>query len=544
MKNHKILLTTFLCVCACSSLDDYRHDGGPPRQGQAVETRVLSPDDTITISIEDVRNPYSLAVMQAVYDRYSLEPIVLSPTDIYVRFMPQDSSQLQYLLYESGLEMFDYPLDTDTVVEQVESDQAPEDTSFTWLYTTVSPNYTFPQGITHEVLDSCYIPLEREVIILTRSEEIDVEAAAYEMLGYDAADEFKDYTETRSQSSTPSGRIKVYDNNNGIYIPVKGVRIRGHRFVKYSIGYTDENGYYELRSNFRNPLHYEVVYSNTKGFDIWGNYGPLTTATIQLGKHEPTGYSKNATQSERMWRYSVINNSAYEYYKMCESTGISTPPNGIKILSTPYTDGGSSAPMLRKVGVNAHTFLQWYMFFRNFNTGLVPATLTMLLRYCAFDISIDTSVLDYSTIFCSVNHELSHASHYSVVGRPFWKKYINYIISYGSFDNPYGSGTGTNAELCGIGEMWGYFMGIIQANESRGSNYLISAPTTWIKPQVFGDLYNNGVLSKKQIFDSLTSNVKTYDALVERMYDLYPLKADEIESAFMNNGITVSVEKP
>ena len=541
MKNHKILLTTFLCVCACSSLDDYRHDGGPPRQDQAVETRVLSPDDTITISIEDVRNPYSLAVMQAVYDRYSLEPIVLSPTDIYVRFMPQDSSQLQYLLYESGLEMFDYPLDTDTVVEQVESDQAPEDTSFTWLYTTVSPNYTFPQGITHEVLDSCYIPLEREVIILTRSEEIDVEAAAYEMLGYDAADEFKDYTETRSQSSTPSGRIKVYDNNNGIYIPVKGVRIRGHRFVKYSIGYTDENGYYELRSNFRNPLHYEVVYSNTKGFDIWGNYGPLTTATIQLGKHEPTGYSKNATQSERMWRYSVINNSAYEYYKMCENTGILTPPNNLKIWCL-STFESSSAPMLRRIrhciGLNGSS--AWLNYFANIGYGYTATFTNQRLIYFMPDVTIGTENKGYTKIYETVNHELSHASHFSTVGSQFWSEYVSYIMTYGA----YGSGTGNNAELCGVGEMWGYFMGVTQANEMRNASYSQYTRGGWIKPQVFEYIYENNILTKKQIFDCLTSNVRTYDALVERMYSLYPLKADDIEYAFLRNGINPSAQKP
>ena len=63
----------------------------------------------------------------------------------------------------------------------------------------------------------------------------------------------------------PEGKITVLDGNRDAEIPVKGVKIRGHKFVKYSIGYTDENGHYRLRSKFKNKLHYAIVFDNV----IW-----------------------------------------------------------------------------------------------------------------------------------------------------------------------------------------------------------------------------------------------------------------------------------
>ena len=111
----------------------------------------------------------------------------------------------------------------------------------------------------------------------------------------------------------------------------------------------------------------------------------------------------------------------------------------------------------------------------------------------------------------------------------------------------YGDGTGKNAELCGVGEMWGYFMGHRQEYEKYAPSELNDEYPFghgWIKPQVFWRLCSNDVLSKKEIYDCLAVGVATYDKLVEKMYEKYPTKVDSIERAFLNNGITPHVTKP
>ena len=114
-------------------------------------------------------------------------------------------------------------------------------------------------------------------------------------------------------------------------------------------------------------------------------------------------------------------------------------------------------------------------------------------------------------------------------------------MTYGA----YGDGTGRNAELCGVGEMWGYSMGARQAYEKYGTDPKVPfLNQVWICPEIFWNLMKSDILTKKQIFDCLTSDVKTYNSLVERMYANYPEKADFIEKAFNDSNIYPDVTKP
>lgn len=77
------------------------------------------------------------------------------------------------------------------------------------------------------------------------------------------------------------------------------------------------------------------------------------------------------------------------------------------------------------------------------------------------------------------------------------------------------------AELCGIGEMWGYMMGVVQEYEcyswQLGDKFLYLEWNDWFKPLVFLTLYQKHVLTKRQIFDCLTSDVYSFDDLVGKM---------------------------
>jgi hypothetical protein len=157
------------------------------------------------------------------------------------------------------------------------------------------------------------------------------------------------------------------------------------------------------------------------------------------------------------------------------------------------------------------------------------------------DITIGVQGYNYKTIYRIANHELAHASHFSKVGSPFWSKYVSYIMTYGA----YGSGTGNNAQLCGIGEMWGYSMEYWQEHKKYAqATAPDSISSSWIKFRVFWDLLANNTLSEKQIYDCLNPNVEDYNTLVSTMYNNYPAKADSIELAFISNGITPTVPKP
>lgn len=524
--------TIISCILLLSSCvkDDIVSDGNY-EESSAARTRAVE------TNFKKLANPYALDVMQSIYDE-NASPKVLEPTDLYVRFLPKDSVELNSLYCDYNLELFDHPLDIEIPEDAIYIDPTIPEGDFTWLYTTVSPNFVFPRGITHEIIEECYIPEDDETIVVTRAgAAVDVEKEAFRKVGYTIEE-----SEARA-IRRPCGTIQVYDDVLKKYQPVKGVKVRCHTIVKWSTTYTDENGNYVMDSKFVIGPHYAIVFDNCKGFDIWGNWGPIARANLNMGWHSNRGYSRDINAGSFAWDWAAANNAGYDYYKMCESTGISLPPKDLKMWVFKNWKS-SSAPMLRRIVHPIGTEgIKWNDFFIIIESEVGLAEIINALRIYLPDITIGTSGKSYRKVYETVNHELAHASHFSTVGSAYWAKYINYILRCGG----YGNGTGNNAELCGIGEMWGYFMGHRQEYEKYAPSELNDEypfDHAWMKPQVFWRLCSNDVLSKKEIYDCLTPEVTTYDTLVAKMYEKYPARADSIEIAFLDNGITPHVAKP
>lgn len=532
-----LLLGVMLSSCTKDETDIINDDNSSAPA--VAQTR--SGESSDIVEYESLANPYTVDVIQGVYDSYKV-PKTIEPTDLYVRFLPQDSLQLNALKSDYDLELFDYPLNIELPEDAVYQDPTIPEGSFTWLYTTVKPDFTFPKEIPHEIIEECYIPADDEEISPTRGGIINVEDAAFLSLGY-ALEEQE--PETRKKRR-PEGTIRVYDDYANKYVPVKGVKIRCHRFIKWSTTFTDESGHYTMDSKFRFGPHYAIVFDNRKDFDIWGNWGPIARANLNMGWHGNRGYSRDINAGSFAWDWAAANNAAYDYYKMCEETGIAKPPRNLKIWVFKRWST-SATPMLRRIvhpiGYNGNS--SWKNFFINIGYGTLATVLNQMLKKVLPDITIGTGGQNYRQVYDVVNHELSHASHFSQVGSAHWAKYISYIMTYGS----YGNGTGKNAGICGIGEMWGFSMGHIREYEYYNQpivniSYFFGSPSGWIKPHVFWDLCRNSTLTKKQIYDCLVVGVDTYDKLVAKMYERYPDKADAIEKAFTDNGITPNVPKP
>merc|ERR1711879_380514 len=98
------------------------------------------------------------------------------------------------------------------------------------------------------------------------------------------------------------------------------------------------------------------------------------------------------------------------------------------------------------------------------------------------------SSLGTAAVYQTTFHELGHASHFKQAGNNYWVKYINYIITYGA----YGNGTGANAEYCGVGEMWGNYVGALFRREEKHSNVSMTSFWSWF--DYYEDWYNPGFL--------------------------------------------------
>ena len=539
--------TCCLLLTSCIDVPIIDEESNKP-QAQSVQTRSASQEK----KYERLANPYAIDVMQNVYDTFSDSGKKLIPTDLYIKFMPSDSAQLHRLKYEYCLELFDHPLDINLEEGDVYINTDIPETDLTWVYTTVKPDFVFPDDIPFMLLEKCYIPEDDETVgIATKGDsEINVEEAAFKMLGYEyEIDEAIVMAGTaeiaRAKRYIPSGTIKVYDDVADDYVPLKGVKVRCNNFIKWATAYTDANGRYRMPKSYTTKLHYALVFDNVCNFDIWGNWGPIARANYNMGKDSSFGHSANIDKSNIAWEWAAVNNAAYEYYSECDASGITRPPMELKIWVF-KNEEMSSAPMLRRIkhpiGHNGHS--DWLNFLANIGYGTSATILNNMLRVVLPDITIGTKDKSYAKIHNTVNHELAHASHFRQVGSDYWAKYVSYIMTYGS----YGDGHGKNAELCGIGEMWGYFMGNVLAHEKYNGNVTINKDFPrqpidgWIYPHIFWDIYKHKLASKSQIYDCLTENVETYLELVSAICDKNKEKSTEIRKIFKQYIKTLQLE--
>lgn len=97
----KILWASIFCITlfSCSVKEEVVVENV---QKITVKSRIKTRAST-SDGYDHLQNPYSISVMQSVYDTYSTDSVKINPTDVYLRIQPRDSSELDYLLNESGL---------------------------------------------------------------------------------------------------------------------------------------------------------------------------------------------------------------------------------------------------------------------------------------------------------------------------------------------------------------------------------------------------------------------------------------------------------
>jgi hypothetical protein len=556
------------CILSCTKASEAEPAVTEPVTGS--ETPV-----TYTVLGKKLDNPYSIGNMRKAYRNLTGtrssdgSEADLEPNSLYVRFLPKDSTDVR-LLDETGLELFDYPLDYDIVSygDTYHDPSVPEGMP-TWQYTCVKPDFAFP-NIEHEILDYCYIPNDGPE---TRAFG-DGFAEELELTAIQLADLPEKYrpAETRGLFSTsyaPKGRFCVWNDWFDKWEGVKCAKVRCNYLVKISSVYMNEGGYYTFTTKFACNPHYSIVYENKKDFMLWDNWSFVSAATHDFGHRSKEGFSFNIARNESAWVRAVVNNAAYDYYCDCEINGIKTPPSDLKIWLWSSTTA-SSASMLHhlKGFMGAST---GFAFISALAGAVVPSTLVTL---GAPDLTIGIQDKNdysktYADFYTNVWHELCHASHFMMTGESFWGKYINYIVKNGK-RNPYGSYDESTEEgrICTLGETlayscqetmyldkfgkYRYEYGEIEhwyfqnddliytggkAYEYYNGLCRILIPghhETAFNPTWTVYLNGIGCLSRKQIYDCLSSNVKSVKDLIYTLKNRYPQNKTDIENAFPN----------
>jgi len=468
---------------------------------------------------ENVRDAYV-----SLYQTKAREEI--KTTNLYVRFLPENDGQYD-ILRSLGLDLMDHPLDYEIVRDgdYYHDPSIPED-KITWQYAVIDKDFVFPEGITHEIIDECFLSEHAPMTKATENVDWDsVEKQAFKMTGNER---FISEVKTKAAGTTPSGRITIVDEqyNSGRPFGVSGVCVVVNRFVKIAKAYTDRDGYYSISTNFSSNLRYRLMFDNEKGFDIGVNLVLVPASISTLGTAGPEGLNYEVTKdSERkLFLRCATNNAAYDYIRRCSEgdMDITVPPSGLRfwILNNLNT---SSAVMMHHGAVLDNKVVK-----------TLTGPFAKLIQVFSPDITIGADELDnYADIYKVVTHESAHASHFAKVGTDFWNPYIHYVVmsSIKNKKSAYGDGTGFGSGNCEVGEMWAYFVENRSYKQRYGGDMPTFGTSWWFSPQIFSHLEDRG-LSMSQIFKALDPSVTSLSALKDKMRTLYPSKETVIEQVF------------
>lgn len=490
MKKHSyqllLLVLIGILIYSCQDEDDFVKEESFSIDQQA-------PESVMTLG-KKLENPYSVANMQRAMDtilkeveesenvaakslQESAEQIVIEETDLYVRFLPKDSLELNILEKDSTLVLFDYPLDHEIEQdgEHYHDPELPED-QISWRYTVVKPDYQFPEEIEHEILSDLFIPENHPSYTIEEGEKSNtfnkkvtldnLETVSLYLTGNLSE---KELSELKEQSKLakgrecvrilwmtycwntpdpwyPSGTIKLWDNRLNDYYPMQGVKVRARRWFTIKTGITNSNGYFRTGS-FKRPANYSINWERHHFSVKWSWWLFWSTTAWYNGPKQKAPWNLNIKGGTQQY-YATIFQAAHDYYYRY-NYGLTKPSNS----------GGFWKLRIRARKVNDRSS---YVKARQFFNGA--------------DVSLqawgDASDLVYGTTI----HELAHAAHRNVDSRAYnslvWKAYTGPCIEGTATisdrcDNPYSVGASARRVM----ETWATTVEIVLTN-LRYKSYL------------------------------------------------------------------------
>lgn len=290
-----------------------------------------------------LENPYAIENMRKALEnlkasnpdgRINGEDVEITTTHLYIRFKPKTEDELSILQKDSTLILYSYPLDyeIDQPGDFYHDPEVPVDQP-TYQYCAVEADKKLPDGVKYELLAELFIPDED-------SDEADesngrfasaewVEALVDEALRItgNQEEEVVDKRYEKRSKWRPSGRVRVWDDAAGRFVPVVGAEVRARRWFTTHIGWTNNNGLYSAVGKFKRPANYSIRWEKYHFSIRTGTFGQATyNGPKQRGNwNKDFGSEGSAGVSDRHQYYALIFQAARDYY-YGSRFGLSSPP--------------------------------------------------------------------------------------------------------------------------------------------------------------------------------------------------------------------------
>lgn len=317
-----------------------------------VKEEVLNPAQNGTIEDLNVykatrlgkklENPYSVENMLRAFEnikssdnhsKTSWDEFEIITTHLYIKFKPQSEEELAILKKDSTLILFSYPLD----YEIIESGDFYHDPSIphdrpTYLYTAIPVNKKLPEGVGHEILSELFIPDEdkdnsSENSRFGSSETIKLLVDEALRLTGNLEEEINPNLRVHASKWRPAGRVRVWDDRAGRYVPVVGVGVRAKRWFTFHEGMTNSQGFFTCDGTFERQADYSIQWEKYHFSVRSGTFGQAEhNRSNLLGDWNPDfGAVNSRIVNDNQQYYALIFQAAQDYY-YGGRFGFSSPP--------------------------------------------------------------------------------------------------------------------------------------------------------------------------------------------------------------------------
>ena len=437
----------------------------------------------------------------------------------YVRLRPSNEAELETLMRNPGLILFDYPLNREVVQE---GDYYPQpgvgDNEMPWLYTVVdinagaSPLSYLPSTVQQQVLQDVFITdnldLENEALRITGNPYTEgCTGGSSSMQANSIDDPTEGCDDPWGCGSTGGGVNPPGDKNPAGYIlhrdkelgdlGVPNVKVVARRWFKVETQQTNDLGYFRFNKTFRNKVNILVHMTNSqvnvrgiKGLRFWQVWEAIHTS---IGKY--SGVLNNIhyvfaddeqakTNAHKLWFASTVMSAQSDYVKTAATQHTGALPSDLTILLTTIgkKHGYGSTPMNRhrtNAGTPSIDYVEYFIaqpgdaLLSQFHNYLFNSA---LLAGIDIDYDYNKAGMSSSEARRLIYHEMTHAAHFNLVGQVWWNTFVyaeaSEITRWGQNDihSPYGDGAGINASYIALGESWAEHMGRFMAETTYGSN--------------------------------------------------------------------------
>jgi len=394
-----------------------------------------------------------------------------------------------------------------------------------------------------------------------------------------------------SNPRKPGGRVQVQDTqigNTGCMAGVRRVKVRiMENMFQWQHVYTDDQGCFKSDNSVSGGLFFKtriwVIFKNDRAAvrglrnaNLLDYSHPVTDLVGQFSHTDHLNNlqiiygnsTNNSSKAKMYWAAAHANNAVHEWHDYAAESGIDPPPNGLKILCTPFIGGRGAAPMFHQIfgigagvvnyasfGLAITSYIAYLFDIEDTGIQTLGITVNFLTTYFAtFAPDVVLGRFDYNYESDDVKelyyHELAHAVHYRKVTDNYWINHIAYTI----LNMGYGDGSASGAGKVEVAETWAYEMGYYLADKYYGLNHsntistsasvinssrhlyrledsqYLMPSTSFIPDGLFRDLVDDNSLNPLGVSEnpSVTDNVKDFTHI--QLYQALTNEVDNMEA--------------